>query len=150
MFRVRAAGREDSAFIVDCQLRMAMETEGLALSGDTVALGVRGVFDQPHRGQYFIAEADGRPAGCLLTVPEWSDWRNGTVMWIHSVYVRPEHRRRSAFRALYAHLRQMVERDPALKGLRLYVHKDNHLASDVYRAMGMDGEHYRLFEWMKE
>jgi len=25
----------------------------------------------------------------LLTTFEWSDWRNGTILWIQSVYVLP-------------------------------------------------------------
>ena len=109
---VRPAGRRNGPFLADCQVRMAAETESLALDPPTVALGVAGVFDDPHRGRYFIAEIDGRPAGCLLTVPEWSDWRNGTVLWIHSVYVHPEHRRRGLFSALYAHLRHTWSKPP--------------------------------------
>jgi ribosomal protein S18 acetylase RimI-like enzyme len=34
-----------------------------------------------------------------------------------------------------------------LLGLRLYVEKDNINAQKVYERTGMDGEHYRMFEW---
>jgi GNAT superfamily N-acetyltransferase len=110
---------------------------------------VHAVYGDPGKGHYYVAEVDGQVAGSLLTIDEWSDWRNGTVLWIHSVYVRPEFRRRGVFRALYAHLKQKVESDAGLRGLRLYVEKDNRVAQNTYADLGMDGEHYKLFEWMK-
>lgn len=128
---------------------MAHETENLTLDEHTVAAGVRTVLDDSARGRYWMAELDGQLVGCLLALPEWSDWRNGTVLWIHSVYVRPEFRRRGVFRALYRHLARIVERDASLKGLRLYVDKGNLAARKTYEALGMDGEHYQLYEWLK-
>ena len=50
---------------------MADETEGIALHRPTVEQGVLAVFDDARKGAYWIAEVDGEPAGCLLTVPEW-------------------------------------------------------------------------------
>jgi GNAT superfamily N-acetyltransferase len=93
---------------------------------------------------------DDESVGCLFTVREWSDWRNGEVVWIHSLYVTPDARRKGVFKQLYVYLKHMVESDPELKGLRLYVHRDNALAQSAYAALGMDGDHYRLFEWMPE
>jgi GNAT superfamily N-acetyltransferase len=149
MNEIRPARPGDAGFIIEAQLAMAQETEGLALDRRTVALGVAAVFDEPTKGEYFLAEMDGEAAGCLLTIPEWSDWRNGTVLWIHSLYVRPECRGQGAFRAMYEFLRQKVEADEKLKGLRLYVDKTNAQARQIYDAVGMDGKHYRMFEWMK-
>ena len=149
MIDIRPGKLADIETIVDCQLRMAAESEGLELDRETVARGVRRVFDEPSIGRYWLAEADGDVVGCLLVLPEWSDWRNGTVLWIHSLYVRPGHRRRGVFRALYEHLRGVVEADESLKGLRLYVEKANAAARRAYEAVGMDGEHYRLYEWLK-
>jgi GNAT superfamily N-acetyltransferase len=128
---------------------MAFETEGLKLDGATVRAGVRAVFSDASRGSYWVAEEGGEVVAGLLVVPEWSDWRNGTVWWIHSLYVRPEFRRRGVFRALFENLRGLVEADASLKGLRLYVERGNAAACRTYEAMGMDGEHYRLYEWMK-
>ena len=67
------------------------------------------VFRDPAKGRYLIAEADGRAVACTLLIPEWSDWRNATVLWVHSVYVVPAFRRRGVFRAIYSHLRAAVE-----------------------------------------
>jgi len=148
--QVRPASADEADTIVEFQLRLALETENLRLDRATVSQGVRAVFDDPTKGRYWLAEADGKVVGCLLLVPEWSDWRNGTVLWIHSVYVRPESRRRGVFRALYEHLRRMVEADDRLKGLRLFVEKGNLPAKGTYEAMGMDGEHYQMYEWLKQ
>ena len=148
MIEVRRGRREDAPYIVDFQLRLAWETERFELDRPTVEKGVRTVFDDPHKGAYWIAEVDGEVAGCLLTVPEWSDWRNGIVVWIHSVYVLPKARRQGVFRAMYEALKTAVERATDLRGLRLYVERENERAQKTYRALGMDGNHYQMFEWM--
>ena len=151
--RVRPATRDDAGTIVAFQIAMAQETEDLALDRDTVTAGVEAVFDDPAKGSYLVAEertatGEGRVVGCLLTLPEWSDWRNGTVLWIHSVYVVPAARGRGVYRTLYAHLERTVETTPGLRGLRLYVDKTNVGAQRAYEALGMTREHYHLYEWL--
>ena len=148
MIHVRPGEARDIERIVEFQLRLARETEDVRLDRATVTDGVRAVIEDPAKGRYWLAEEDGEVAGCLLTLPEWSDWRNGTVLWIHSLYVRPESRRRGVFRSLYAHLKGTVEGDESLKGLRLYVNRRNAAAKKVYEAMGLDGRHYEMFEWL--
>lgn len=136
--------------IADFQVQMAWETEKLKLDPPTVLNGVSAVFDDPSKGKYWIAESGGRVVGCLLTIPEWSDWRNGTVLWIHSVYVLPPFRKFGVFKALYSHLKNLVQTGNDLRGLRLYVDKSNLNAQKVYESLGMSGEHYHLFEWLKD
>ena len=150
MIEIRRGRRKDASNIVDFQIRMAKETEDFALDRPTVEKGVHAVFDDPHKGAYWIAELDNKVVGCLLTVPEWSDWRNGTVLWIHSVYVIPSARRRGIFRMMYENLKTTVEQSADLRGLRLYVERENERAQKTYSAMGMDGNHYKMFEWMRE
>jgi ribosomal protein S18 acetylase RimI-like enzyme len=151
--RIRPGGTNegDAAAIVDFQLRMARETEGLELDRTTVVRGVAAVLADPARGSYWVAGRENHPEiiGSLLTTFEWSDWRDGTVLWIQSVYVVPEERGRGVYRALYEHLKRRVEEDPALMGLRLYVDKRNAAAQGVYERLGMTREHYELFEWLK-
>ncbi len=139
----------DIPVIAESQVAMAFETENLKLDPPTVDKGVAAVFDDPSKGKYWLAEVDGKVVGCLLTVPEWSDWRNGTVLWIHSVYVHPDFRKHGVYKKLYLHLKKMVEESPDLRGLRLYVDKTNERAQKVYEALGMSGEHYHLYEWLK-
>ncbi len=150
MIEIRRGRRKDASNIIDFQIRMAKETEDFALDRPTVEKGVHAVFDDQHKGAYWIAESDNEVVGCLLTVPEWSDWRNGTVLWIHSVYVIPRVRRRGIFRMMYETLKTTVEQSADLRGLRLYVERENERAQKTYNAMGMDGNHYKMFEWMRE
>jgi ribosomal protein S18 acetylase RimI-like enzyme len=146
---IRPARHGDAATLVDFQLRMARETEDLELDPGTVARGVEAVLADSGKGAYWVAESAGRIVGSLLTTFEWSDWRNGTVLWIQSVYVLPESRGRGVYRALYEHLRRRVEDDPGLKGLRLYVDRRNTAAQRVYERLGMTSEHYLTYEWLK-
>jgi ribosomal protein S18 acetylase RimI-like enzyme len=147
---VRPARPEDAPAIAGFQVLMARETEGLELDPETVRLGVGAVFTDPTRGEYTVAEVDGRIIGCLLVTFEWSDWRNGTVLWIQSLYVIAEMRGRGVYRALWEHLQARVQGSPGLRGIRLYVDKRNTAAQRVYERLGMTREHYELFEWMKE
>ncbi|MBK5260331.1 MAG: GNAT family N-acetyltransferase [Thermoanaerobaculia bacterium] len=128
---------------------MARETEDIALNRHICMRGVEAVFEDRALGRYFVAEDDEQLAASLLITYEWSDWRNGLVWWIQSVYVRPEFRRRGIYAGLYAHVRGLAEVHETVKGIRLYVDERNTAAQEVYRRMGMNGEHYRVFEWMK-
>lgn len=149
MIKIRKAKSSDSERIVELQLKMAQETEGLKLNRDVVSKGVCGVFQEPARGTYWVAEEKGEILGVLLAIPEWSDWRNGTVLWIHSLYVVPEARGRGVFKKLYLNLKKQVEKSPELAGLRLYVDKQNKSAQKIYEKLGMSRDHYELYEWLK-
>ncbi|MDA0711444.1 MAG: GNAT family N-acetyltransferase [bacterium] len=150
MMDIRKGRPEDETTLAEFQVLLAEESEHIALDPMVVQKGVRAVFDDPARGSYWVAESDGAIVGCLLTVPEWSDWRNGTVLWIHSVYVTPSARRLGVFRAMYNRLKREVTSSDNLRGLRLYVEKENERAQKVYEAMGMAATRYDLFEWMRE
>src|SRR5215218_6889600 len=121
--QVRAGLAEDVPVLVDFQLRMARETEELELDLDTLTRGVEAVFTDPRKGAYWVAERGGQVVGGLLTTFEWSDWRNGVILWIQSVYVISEERGRGVYRALYERVKRQVEESPDLKGIRLYVEK---------------------------
>lgn len=149
MVEIREGKLRDLERIVEFQMQMAKETEGFKLDREVVKEGVRGVFKEPARGTYWVAEQDGEILGGCLAIPEWSDWRNGTVLWIHSLYVVPEARGRGIFKKLYEYLKKQVEESPGLMGLRLYVDKKNRLAQEVYERLGMSKDHYELYEWLK-
>ena len=146
---IREARPEDAPAIVEFQLLMARETEDLELDRSTVNRGVAAVFADPGKGAYWVAEREGRIVGSLLTTFEWSDWRDGTVLWIQSVYVLPEERGRGIYRALYERVKARVLESPDLKGIRLYVDRRNTAAQRVYERLGMSREHYETFEWLK-
>lgn len=146
----RKATPLDAPQIAHFQLAMALETENLELDPLVVAKGVRYLFDNPERGTYYVAEEGGQLVASLLILPEWSDWRNGDVLWIHSVYVAPGYRKQGVFKAMYDFLKNMVMSHPNLRGLRLYVEKSNAVAQSVYQRMGMTKEHYDLYEWLRD
>ncbi|MBW8324138.1 MAG: GNAT family N-acetyltransferase [Prolixibacteraceae bacterium] len=147
---IRQAKETDAASIVAFQLAMAWETEQLQLHEPTVTKGVSAVFSDPSKGTYYVAETEGKVVGSLLTTFEWSDWRNGTVLWIQSVYVMPEFRKRSIFSRMYNHIQEKVAANADLRGIRLYADKTNVPAHGVYEHLGMTSEHYQMYEWMKK
>ncbi len=149
MIEIRKGKLSDTERIVELQLQMARETEGLGLDKTVVGRGVHGVFQEPARGTYWIAEEKGKVLGVLLAISEWSDWRNATVLWIHSLYVIPEARGQGVFKKLYLNLEKQVEQSTELSGIRLYVDKQNRSAQKVYEKLGMSKEHYDLYEWLK-
>jgi GNAT superfamily N-acetyltransferase len=136
----------DRDAIVDFQIAMARETEGVELDRDVCSRGVAAVFADPSLGRYFVAESEGRVAASLLITYEWSDWRNGQWWWLQSVYVQEEFRRYGVFRALYAEVERRVRATPDAIGLRLYVERDNRRAQATYATLGMHETDYRLYE----
>ena len=150
MVGIRNATIDDAATITDFQLAMALETEQLKLNKELVTQGVVAVFNDPSKGKYFVAEAGKTVVASMLLTPEWSDWRNRWVWWIQSVYVVPAYRGKKVFSKLYNHIKKLINTDPDAAGLRLYVDLSNKNAREVYKAIGMNAEHYQLFEWMKE
>ncbi len=145
----RDANAGDAKDIVEFQLAMAMATEGIRLDRAVCSAGVAAVFADPAKGRYFVADLDGQIVASLMITYEWSDWRNGHVWWIQSVYVVPVNRCGGIFGGLYRHVQELARQDSNVRGLRLYVDKRNIRAQEVYVRLGMNGEHYQLFEWMK-
>jgi ribosomal protein S18 acetylase RimI-like enzyme len=147
--QIRKAKETDLPSIVDFQLAMALETENLQLEKPIVEKGVKAAFNDLAKGQYFVTEVDGEIAASLMITFEWSDWRNGMVYWIQSVFVKEEFRRLGIYRKMYAYIQDLVNKDDNVRGIRLYVDKSNIKAQKTYENTGMNGEHYQLFEWMK-
>lgn len=147
--KVRQAKFKELEVIAEFQVLMAHETENLKLDKSVIISGIEAVFEDSSKGQYYVALEEEKVIACLLVTPEWSEWRNGTVLWIQSVYVMKEHRGKGVYKELYNHIKYLVINDSALVGIRLYVEKDNTNAQAVYEKLGMNGEHYKLYEWLK-
>jgi predicted GNAT family acetyltransferase len=145
----RKAKAEDLNSILKFQLAMAKETENIELDHAIVRKGVNAVFEDPSKGCYFVVEEKGKVIGSLLTTYEWSDWRNGMIVWIQSVFVNPSFRRKGAYSTLYLNVKKMVNENPILKGIRLYADKSNIIAHKAYKKLGMNSDHYITFEWLK-
>ena len=143
---VRAATVDDQDTIADFNARLAEETEDVSLDRETVVQGVRALLSDRTRGTYYVACTDGWIIGQIMHTREWSDWRNGDIWWIQSVYVHPDHRRRGVFRSLYAHLKTLATSDPGVVGLRLYVERENQAAQATYADLGMTPVPYLVMQ----
>jgi GNAT superfamily N-acetyltransferase len=146
--KIRRATQEDAQSIIVFQQAMAMETESLRLDENILEAGVKAVFEDPSKGEYFVAENNGNVIASLLITYEWSDWRNANVWWFQSVYVLPDFRRKGVFRMMYDFIRKEAEKN-GVAGLRLYVETNNSAAMRTYESMGMTSEHYTMYEWLR-
>lgn len=148
---VRSGTPLDAQVVVDFNLRLAAESEGLQLPRAVVERGVERALSDASLARYFIAEESSsqglRIVGQTMVTYEWSDWRDGLIWWIQSVYVAPEARERGVFKALHERVREEARAAGAV-GLRLYVLDANARAREVYRRRGMDDSHYRVLEEM--
>ena len=98
---IRYATAKDAQSIADFQVAMALETENKKLDSDNVLIAVKSVFDDSQKGFYLVAEVDGQVVGSLMITYEWSDWRNGNMWYIQSVFVMSPHRGKGLFTAMY-------------------------------------------------
>ncbi len=146
---VRQATLADLDGMMAFQLAMARETEDWELDPTTLERGMLLTLRDPNKGTYWVAAHEKELFGMLLTQHEWSDWRCANVVWIQSVYVRPDMRQRGVFQSLYQHVWAWVQASDELSGVRLYVEKRNEVALSAYHAMGMRSDHYNLCEQMK-
>ena len=134
---VRPATLNDLPTIVEFNRRLARETESITLSVDVLTLGVRAALLDPAKARYFVAEIEGRVVGQIMHTREWSDWRNGDIWWLQSVYVHEDFRRLGVFRRLVEHLRAEAQASPDVVGLRLYVEEHNDRAAATYDQLGL-------------
>ena len=146
--RVRDASPDDALVIAGYNSDMAEETEGKTLDPELIGPGVAAVFKDASRGRYWVALDGDRVVGQLMVTYEWSDWRNGNIWWIQSVYVHPDWRRHGVFRALYRHVESLANATPGVIGLRLYVETGNTRAQQTYEALGMVRPNYLVMEAM--
>lgn len=147
-FTIREATLADAATIAANNSKMAMETEGRSLAPDVVGPGVAALLKDSQMGRYWVAEAEGQTVGQLMVTYEWSDWRNGMLWWIQSVYVDSGYRRRGVFSALYRHVESLASAESRVCGIRLYVEKENRRAQQTYEALGMTKPNYVVMESM--
>jgi len=147
---IRIANENDINAIVEFNQQMARETEEIELKTEVLRPGVEGLFQNKQYGFYVIAEdiANGKAAGSLLITYEWSDWRNGVIWWIQSVYVPQEYRRRGIYSRLYEFVKEKAKQEGNVRGFRLYVEKENTVAQKTYSKLGMEESHYLMFEEM--
>ena len=142
----RVALDQYPGIIAEFNSRMAEETEGRPLDPDLIGPGVAALLADRGKGRYWVAESDGDVVGQIMVTYEWSDWRNGMLWWIQSVYVREDFRRTGVFSQLYRYVETRARSEGKVAGLRLYVEKNNERAQNVYRSLGMAPTDYRIMQ----
>jgi GNAT superfamily N-acetyltransferase len=146
---IRKFIEKDIDTLVHFQQMLATESEGVTLNADIVRKGMYSMLQDSTKGVYYVAETDSQIVGCHMITYEWSDWRNGWTYWLQSVYVRQDYRKHGVFKKMYENLKTLVLNNEGIAGIRLYVDKTNERAQKVYASMGMNGDHYTVYEWMK-
>ena len=126
---------------------MALETEGIVLDESVLRKGITQVFHSIEKGFYLVAQEENHHlVGSLLITYEWSDWRNGVIWWMQSVYVVPDYRKQGVFRKLFSQIERLARTHPQVKALRLYVMRNNNTGQRTYQNLGMNDSGYIVFE----
>ena len=159
--QIRLATADDAQVLADFNLRLAQETEGKRLDADLVLSGVRNGLKQGDEVQYLVAVAEQQIAcsgtaspktggphtvGQLMLTREWSDWRDGWMYWLQSVYVVSEFRGQGVFKALLESAIQQLKSRNDVVGIRLYVEVENEVAIGTYRKMQFTDCGYKVME----
>ena len=142
----KRAEPSDNQVIIDNILRMAMESEGIALDRKTVSGAMDRFMAEPGRGFYLLVRLGDQVVGQCIITSEFSDWKDGEYWWVQSVYVSTAHRRREVLRTLLEEIRRIAIDQGDVFGIRLYVDRDNANAIQAYRRLGLPPSHYQMLE----
>ena len=145
--KIRKAKIEDLETIVKFNYNLAKETEDKELDLEILTKGVRAILNDSAKGQYYVYVIDNKVVGQIMHTYEWSDWRNGMLLWVQSVYVDSEYRRKGIFKELYNYVKNLCDEDNGIAGIRLYVEKENFNAKATYKSLGMEECNYHMYEY---
>ena len=142
---IRKANSSDITILVHNNQALARETEALELNENILRDGIKQALKR-NECHYFVAIIDGKVVGQTMITYEWSDWRNGIIWWVQSVYVHRNYRRRGVFRNLFLHIESLARNHPQVKAIRLYVMNNNNTGQNTYKSLGMNNSGYIIFE----
>ncbi|MEM8733064.1 MAG: N-acetyltransferase [Planctomycetota bacterium] len=150
-YQVRLATPADCETLIDFNCWLCSETEDKELDREIVTRGVQRAFEQGDEACYFVAVTEQSPqtvVGSLMLTREWSDWRDGWMAWLQSVYVLADHRGAGVFRLMLEHAATELKKNPDVRGLRLYVELENERAQGAYARNGFKDPNYKVLERM--
>ena len=143
--KIRESSINDIPILAKNNQALAHETENIKLNTEILLAGVSNSLKREDC-HYFVAELNGEVVGQAMITYEWSDWRNGVMWWIQSVYVQPEHRKKGVFRLLFKHIEHLAKNHSDVKALRLYVMGNNLSGKNTYKTLGMQDSGYIVYE----
>ena len=143
--QIRRATVQDATVIIENNKLLAKESENEILNPATVKQGVISLFSHPEKGFYLVAGKNDTIVGQLMITYEWSDWRNTDIWWIQSVYIHKDYRKQGVFSSLFNEVRNQAKKEK-IPLLRLYVHKENTSAQQVYEKREMKKGTYIFYE----
>ena len=146
---IRKAKQDDLGMIVQFNYNLAYETEDKKLDKGILFRGVKAILEDASKGTYYVCEIDGQVVGQIMYTYEWSDWRNGTFIWVQSVYVNKEVRGKGIFKELYKKVKEICDSSDDYVGIRLYVERENYNAQETYIKIGMSECNYYMYEYEK-
>lgn len=147
---IRRGTIDDIEVIANYNYNLAFETENKELNRSVLLDGVRNLIEDESKGIYYVCVIDNKVVGQIMYTYEWSDWRNGTFIWVQSVYVDKEYRGRGVFKALYNYVKDICDDEKNnYVGIRLYVEKENYVAQKTYKSLGMTECSYYMYEYEK-
>jgi len=141
----RPATSSDVETIAAFQTTLAFETESKILDHVSVLYGVRGAVEGAYGSRYLVAEIAGEVVGCLMLLPEWSDWSGHIRLWVHSVFVTESARRCGVAKAMIAAAEKVAASLDA-DGLRLVVNSNNLAAIRLYESFAFVNANYRVMD----
>jgi ribosomal protein S18 acetylase RimI-like enzyme len=150
LVKIRKAQIEDLETIVKFNYNLAKQTEDRELDLGILTKGVEAILNDTTKGQYYVYVLEGKVVGQIMHTYEWSDWRNGTFLWVQSVYVDEDHRRNGIFKELYNYVKEICDNDEGVVGIRLYVEKENFNAKATYKSLGMEECNYHMYEYERK
>jgi GNAT superfamily N-acetyltransferase len=143
---IREAALADLPTIVEFNLLLAWESEHRTLDPVILRRGVERALSRPDLCRYFVAERAGQIVGQAMITLELTDWRDGVLWWLQSVYVRAANRSQGVFSAIFHHIRSQAQADRDVRGLRLYVERENRAAQAVYERLGFSPSGHLVYE----
>ena len=143
--KIREADKSDITILAKNNQVLAYETENINLNLDIITSGVSNALNREDC-HYFVAEINKMVVGQTLITYEWSDWRNGLIWWMQSVFVLFNFRRQGVYRNLFNHIENLARNNSKVKALRLYVIKNNQSGIKTYKALGMKDSGYIVYE----
>ncbi|MVX65054.1 GNAT family N-acetyltransferase [Clostridium chromiireducens] len=147
--KIRKAEIKDLETVVKFNYNLAKETEDKELDLEILGKGVKSILTDSSKGQYYVYEVDNKVVGQIMYTYEWSDWRNGTFLWVQSVYVDADYRKKGIYKKLYHNVKNICDNDENIAGIRLYVEKENVNAKSTYKSLGMCECNYHMYEYEK-